>query len=62
MTLYAGVALVMFVAMTKANSALPVWGALAVNTLLILLFTAMIVKRDMPLSSLPVIGKHFRKN
>lgn len=37
MTLYAGVALVMFVAMTKANSALPVWGALAVNTLLILL-------------------------
>ena len=62
MTLYAGVALVMFVAMTKANSVLPVWGALAVNTLLILLFTAMIVKRDMPLSSLPVIGKHFRKN
>lgn len=62
MTLYAGVALVMFVAMTKANSALPVWGALAVNTLLILLFTAMIVKRDMPLSSLPVIGKHFRKD
>ena len=62
MTLYAGVALVMFVAITKANSALPVWGALAVNTLLILLFTAMIVKRDMPLSSLPVIGKHFRKN
>ena len=62
MTLYAGVALVMFVAMTKANSAIPVWGALAVNTLLILLFTAMIVKRDMPLSSLPVIGKHFRKN
>ena len=62
MMLYAGVALVMFVAMTKANSDLPVWGALAVNTLLILLFTAMIVKRDMPLSSLPVIGKHFRKN
>lgn len=62
MTLYAGVALVMFVAMTKANSDLPVWGALAVNTLLILLFTAMIVKRDMPLSSLPVIGKHFRKD
>ncbi len=62
MALYTGVALVMFAAMTETNSNLPVWAALAVNTLLILLFTAMIVKRDLPLSGLPVIGKYFRKN
>ena len=40
------------------------WSAiltLAVNTLLILLFTALIVKKDLPLSSLPIIGKKFKK-
>lgn len=50
--LYVGVALVMFAGMTFANRQLPAWGALAVNTLLILLFAAMIVKRDFPLNHL----------
>lgn len=61
MMLYVGVALVMFAAMRFANADLPVWAAMSVNTLLILLFMAMIVKRDFPLSSLPVVGKYFRK-
>ena len=34
---------------------------LAVNTLLIIVFVAVIVKRDLPLSQLPVVGKYFRK-
>ena len=34
---------------------------LAINTLLIILFVAHIVHYDFPLSSLPVIGRHFRK-
>lgn len=59
--LYVGVALVMFVAMRFANVDLPVWAALGVNTLLIVMFMAMIVKRDFPLSGLPVVGKYFRK-
>lgn len=59
--IYVGVALVMFVAMRLANADLPMWAALGVNTLLIALFMAMIVKRDFPLSGLPVIGKYFRK-
>lgn len=59
--LYVGVALVMFVAMRIVNADLPMWAALGVNTLLIVLFMAMIVKRDFPLSGLPVIGKYFRK-
>lgn len=50
--LYVGVALVMFAGMTFANRQLPAWGALVVNTLLILLFAAMIVKRDFPLNHL----------
>ena len=35
--------------------------SLAVNTLLILVFVAYLVKRDFPLSGLPVIGKYFNK-
>ena len=30
-------------------------------TVLILAFCAVIIKRDFPLSSLPVVGKYFRK-
>ena len=59
--LYAGVALVLFAGMSVANGLLPLWAALAVNTLLIVLFAAMIVRRDFPLSGLPVIGRRFGK-
>jgi O-antigen/teichoic acid export membrane protein len=41
---------------------LPQWLQLTANTLLIVAFLALIVRRDLPLSSLPVIGKKFRKN
>ncbi len=40
------------------------WSALAsltFNTLLIILFVAVIIKRDLPLGSLPVIGKYLKK-
>ena len=38
----------------------PLLAQLAFNTLLITAFVAVIVKRDLPLSQLPVIGKHFK--
>ena len=60
MALYVVVAVVLCLAMRCANSSLPVWGALAANTLLLLAFAAMIVKRDFPLKQLPVIGKYFK--
>ena len=56
MALYVVVAVVLCLAMRWANASLPVWGALAANTLLLLAFAAMIVKRDFPLKQLPVIG------
>ena len=58
--LYAVVAAVLFAGISAANAWLPTWGALGINTLLVVAFVALIVKRDFPLSSLPVIGKHFR--
>lgn len=39
----------------------PLWLSLTVNTLLVLAFLAFIIKRDLPLSKLPVIGKKFNK-
>ena len=60
MALYVVVAVVLCLAMRWANASLPVWGALAANTVLLLAFAAMIVKRDFPLKQLPVIGKYFK--
>ena len=51
-----------FCIMYFTGSRLPEWGALAVNTVLIVAFLAVIVKRDLPLSGLPVVGRYFRKN
>lgn len=59
--LYIFAAFIVFCGMTATNRLLPTWAALTVNTLLICAFAAMILKRDLPLSSLPVVGKHFKK-
>ena len=50
-----------FCVMYFTGSRLPEWGVLAVNTVIIVAFLAVIVKRDLPLSGLPVVGKIFRK-
>ena len=50
-----------FFAMMQATAEWPMLYSLALNTLLILVFVVYIVKRDLPLSSLPVIGKKFKK-
>ena len=39
----------------------PVWAHLGANTVLILLFVGHILYHDLPVQSLPVIGKYFRK-
>ena len=52
---------VLFVLMTQANALLPLWAALLANTALLIIFMAVIIRRDLPLKSLPVIGKYFRK-
>jgi O-antigen/teichoic acid export membrane protein len=58
---YVAVTLVLFLCMDEVNRTLPAWGAIVINSLLILAFVALVVKRDFPLQNLPVIGKHFRK-
>ena len=61
MMVYVVLAAVLTAGMTAANRLLPMGASLAVNTLLILVFVAYLVKRDFPLSGLPVIGKYFNK-
>ena len=58
---YVGIAALFYVGMNLANSHLPQLWALAANTVLVLLFVAHIIRHDMPLSNLPVVGKYFRK-
>jgi O-antigen/teichoic acid export membrane protein len=52
---------VLYAVMKLLPTSWPAILTLAVNTLLIILFTALIVKKDLPLSSLPIIGKKFKR-
>jgi O-antigen/teichoic acid export membrane protein len=61
MLFYVGIAMIFFVAINISNQQLPVWAALSVNTLIVVFFAAIVVKRDFPLQNLPVIGKRFNK-
>ena len=47
--------------MIVCQNQFPMWAQLLINSMLIVLFLAYIVKKDFPLSSLPIIGKKFKK-
>ena len=57
---YVLAALCVYCVMYIVGNSISQWAQLAVNTLLIVAFVALIVKRDFPLSSLPVVGKYFK--
>ena len=59
--IYVLIAVFFFIAITYSNEYLPKIYALAVNTLIIFAFVAHIIYHDLPLSSMPMIGKYFRK-
>ena len=53
--------IVLYAGMKLPPASWPAIPTLTVNTLLIALFAALIIKKDVPLSSLPIIGKKFKK-
>lgn len=59
--LYVGVAAAGFVVIQLSNARLGFAPALAVNTLVVAAFVALILRRDLPPSSLPVVGRFFKK-
>ena len=54
-------AMALFGIMKWGGRNLPYWASFILNNVLILGFIGRIIKADMPLSSLPVIGKKFKK-
>jgi O-antigen/teichoic acid export membrane protein len=46
---YLGLTLIFFIGMKISNEQLPMWGALGVNTLIILFFAAVVAKKDLRL-------------
>ena len=61
MLLYTLLAAVLFAGILFSNAHLGFWPALVVNTVLVAVFLVYIVKKDLPLSEIPVIGKYFKK-
>ncbi|MBR6931996.1 MAG: lipopolysaccharide biosynthesis protein [Bacteroidales bacterium] len=61
MAVYVLITAIQFAGILWSNTHLGFWPALIVNTFLILVFCFYIVKKDLPLSGLPVIGKYFKK-
>ena len=57
---YVLIALVSWLSMDHFARLLPQWASLVYNMLVIIFFVTIIVRRDFPLSGLPVIGKYFR--
>ena len=56
--IYVVLALILFAGMTEANKYFSTAIACLINTVLILIFAAYLVKKDFPLKSLPVVGKY----
>lgn len=59
---YILIAILFYATMSMVPQDLPVWVRLGVNTLLIILFAGHILYHDLPVQSLPVVGKYFRKH
>ena len=59
--IYILLAAALFVAMIFLPDTWPVWLRILLNTILIIIFLLEIIHRDLPLHSLPVIGKKFKK-
>ena len=57
---YVAITALFYFLMNLANDNLPEWAALAVNTVFVVAFIGHIVYHDLPLKSLPVVGKYFR--
>ena len=59
--IYVALTIACFVAMTLGREHLPVWASIVLNTAILGAFVAHIVHYDLPLESLPVIGKYMKK-
>ena len=61
-TIYIGITIVFTAIIIIGAHYLPTWAQLLCNTFWIVLFLAYVIKCDLPLSRVPVIGRYFNKN
>ena len=61
-TIYIGITTVFTAIIIIGAHYLPTWAQLLCNTFWIVLFLAYVIKYDLPLSRVPVIGRYFNKN
>jgi O-antigen/teichoic acid export membrane protein len=61
-TIYIGITIVFTAIIIIGAHYLPAWAQLLCNTFFIVLFLAYVIKYDLPLSRVPVIGRYFNKN
>ena len=57
---YVLLAAVCYAAISYVHANFNVWLSLGFNTLVVLFFVGIVIRRDFPLRSLPVVGKYFR--
>ena len=62
MLLYVVLAAAIAWMMMTGRTVMPLWASLVANTVGVMLFVGLILRRDLPLASLPVVGKYFRYN
>jgi len=62
MMLYVVLAAAIAWMMMTGRTVMPLWASLVANTVGVMLFVGLILRRDLPLASLPVVGKYFRHN
>jgi len=58
--LYFLLTLIIYICMERLPEQWPSWAHIVLNTVFICIFVAYIVKKDLPLRGLPVIGKYFK--
>ncbi len=58
---YILLAAISYFAMDYVHDRFSIWISLSYNTLVVMFFLAIIIRKDFPLGSLPVVGKYFRK-
>ena len=58
--LYFLLTLIIYICMERLPEQWPSWAHIVLNTVLICIFVAYIIKKDLPLRGLPFIGKYFR--
>ena len=62
MLLYVVLAAAIAWMMMTGRTVMPLWASLVANTVGVMLFVGLILRRDLPLASLPIVGKYFRHN